>query len=149
MIIFSVIYGFISFTFKYYGETITYVFMTMPMAIFALISWVKNPYNENKLEVKINHLKRKDVIFMIIVTLIITIIFYFILKVFNTKNIIPSTISVTTSFIAVYLTFKRSCYYAIGYACNDIVLIILWSLATIERYIIFFNDYLFYCIFNK
>lgn len=132
MIIFSVSYGYISFIFKYYGEMITYVCMTMPMAIFALISWVRNPYNKNKLEVKIYHLKRKDIIFMIISTLIITIVFYFILKVFNTKNILPSTISVTTSFLAVYLTFKRSCYYAIGYACNDVVLIVLWTLATIE-----------------
>ena len=43
MILFSLLYGIISFTFAYYGEMITYLGMTMPMAVFALISWLKNP----------------------------------------------------------------------------------------------------------
>lgn len=55
--------------------------------------------------------------------------FYFILGYFQTANLVPSTLSVTTSFIAVYLTYKRSPYYALGYAANDIVLIVLWILA--------------------
>lgn len=38
MILFSLLYGIISFTFSYYGEMLTYVGMTMPMAVFALIS---------------------------------------------------------------------------------------------------------------
>ena len=65
-------------------------------------------------------------------TVIVSLIFYFILANFHTANIIPSTISVTTSFLAVYLTFRRSPYFAIGYAANDIVLIVLWTLAFLE-----------------
>ena len=133
MIIFSLIYGIISFSFKYYGEMITYLGMTMPMAIFALISWIKNPYNGNKAEVKVNKVSKVELLIMCIIATIITFIFYFILKMFNTNNIIPSTISVTTSFIAVYLTFRRSPYYAVGYAANDVILIILWLLATIQN----------------
>lgn len=131
MVIFSVLYGIISFTFNYYGEMITYLGMTAPMAVFALFSWLKNPYNGNKAEVKVNHLKREEIIFMMILSAIITLLFYFILEAFNTNNIIPSTLSVTTSFIAVYLTFRRSAFYAIAYAANDIVLIVLWVLAMI------------------
>lgn len=133
MIIFSLIYGIISFSFKYYGEMITYLGMTMPMAIFALISWMKNPYNGNKAEVKVNKVSKVELLIMYAITAIITFIFYFILQLFNTNNIIPSTISVTTSFIAVYLTFRRSPYYAVGYALNDVILIVLWSLATIQN----------------
>ena len=133
MIVFSLLYGFISFVFTYYGEMLTYLCMTMPMAIFALISWLKNPYKKNKAEVKVNRLKKGEPVFMWIATAIITLIFYFILSAFHTKNIIPSTISVTTSFLAVYLTFRRNPFYAIGYAANDIVLIVLWILATIEN----------------
>ena len=48
MVIFSLLYGIISFTFSYYGEMLTYLGMTMPMAVFALISWLKNPHNGNK-----------------------------------------------------------------------------------------------------
>ena len=133
MIVFSLLYGYISFVFTYYGEMLTYLCMTMPMAIFVLISWLKNPYKKNKAEVKVNRLKKGEPVFMWIATAIITLIFYFILSAFHTKNIIPSTISVTTSFLAVYLTFRRNPFYAIGYAANDIVLIVLWILATIEN----------------
>ena len=125
MVIFSILYGVISFAFAYYGEMITYLGMTAPMAVFALVSWLKNRHNRNKAEVK-------EIIFMIILTAVITLIFYHILAAFHTANLIPSTIFVTTSFLAVYLTFRRSAFYAIGYAANDIVLIILWALATIS-----------------
>ena len=33
MVLFSLLYGFISYTFAYYGEMITYLGMTMPMAV--------------------------------------------------------------------------------------------------------------------
>ncbi len=130
MVIFSLLYGVISYTFSYYGEMITYLSMTMPMAVFALISWLKNPYKGNKAEVKVNSLATKENVFMCIITVVITVIFYFILEHFNTANIVPSTISVTTSFIAVYLSFRRSPYFALAYAANDVVLIILWILAS-------------------
>ena len=133
MIIFSLIYGIISFSFAYYGEMITYLGMTMPMAVVALISWVKNPYNGNKSQVKVNHIHRQEVAFMLILTTVVSIVFCFILEYFNTANIVPSTISVTTSFIAVYLTFRRNPFFALAYAANDIVLIILWVMAAMTN----------------
>lgn len=59
MVIFSILYGIISFTFSYYGEMVTYLGMTMPMALFALVSWLRNPYNGNKSEVKVNFNQQK------------------------------------------------------------------------------------------
>ena len=131
MVIFSLLYGIISYTFAYYGEMITYLGMTMPMAVFALISWLRNPYNGNKAEVKVNTISSIETVLMWVMTVVITILFYFILKHFNTANIVPSTLSVTTSFLAVYLTFRRSPYFALAYAANDIVLIVLWVLASL------------------
>lgn len=131
MVLFSLIYGIISFTFSYYGEMITYLGMTMPMAVFALISWLRNPYKGNKAEVKVNSIGKGEQLFMWFATIAVTIVFYFVLEHFNTANIVPSTISVTTSFLAVYLTFRRSPYFALAYAMNDIVLIVLWVLASI------------------
>ncbi len=132
MIIFSLQYGAISYSFKYYGEMITYLGMSAPMSVLALISWLKNPYKGKKSEVEINTITTKEAVFMLTLTAIVTIAFYFILKYFNTSNLLPSTFSVTTSFIAVYLTFRRSPYYALAYAFNDIVLIILWVLASLK-----------------
>lgn len=137
MVVFSLLYGIISFTFAYYGEMITYLGMTMPMAIFALASWLKNPYNGNRAEVKVNSIGKIETFFMCVITVMVTVLFYFVLALFKTANIVPSTLSVTTSFIAVYLTFRRSPYFALAYAANDIVLIVLWVLASISeiRYI--------------
>lgn len=129
MIAFSVFYGIISYEFQYYGEMITYLGMSAPMALFALISWLKHPYKGNKAQVTVSKLTVKDFIVMIIFTVIVTIAFYFILGAFNTANLIPSTLSVTTSFLAVFLMFKRSQYFALGYIANDVVLIVLWILA--------------------
>ena len=132
MIIFSGIYGYISYSYAYYGEMITYVGMSGPMSAIAFIAWLRNPYNGNHAEVKINQINAKEVIFMLMLSFVVTVIFYYILKYFNTANLIPSTLSVTTSFIAVYLTAKRSPYYALAYGANDIILIVLWILAVME-----------------
>ena len=137
MVLFSLLYGIISFTFSYYGEMITYLGMTMPMAVIALISWLKNPYQDNKAEVKVNNISKKETTLMWLATVIVTIMFFFILDHFHTANLIPSTISVTTTFLAVYLTFRRNPYFSLAYAANDVVLIVLWYLASMEnsRYI--------------
>lgn len=131
-ILFSLLYALISYTCAYYGEMATYLGMTAPMAILALISWLRNPYEGNRGQVKVNHIPRGEYLVLCGITALVTVLFYFILAYFHTANLIPSVISVTTSFIAVYLTFRRSPYYAIGYAANDLVLIVLWTLASLE-----------------
>ena len=136
-VVFSLLYGAISFTFAYYGEMITYLGMTMPMAVFALISWMKNPYNGNRAEVRVNAISRREAGWMCVGAAAVTAVFYFILAYFHTANLAPSTVSVTTSFLAVYLTFRRSPWFALAYAANDLVLIVLWTLASASdaRYI--------------
>ncbi len=131
-VVFAVFYGIISFFFSYYGEMITYLCMTAPIAVLSIISWAKNPYKETK-EVKVvSRLSAKQITVMIVATAAVTAAFWFILKALGNANLLFSTISVTTSFIASYLTMLRSPFYAIGYAANDIVLIILWVLASLE-----------------
>lgn len=133
MVIFSILYGIISFRFHYWGEMITYLGMTMPMSVWSTITWLKNPSEENESEVQIQILNKKHIIGLTISGIFVTGVFYYILKLLNTPNIIFSTISIITSFLATSLTMLRSSYYAIGYAANDIVLIILWVLASIEN----------------
>ena len=129
-IVFSILYAIISYSFAYYGEMITYLGMTAPMALLALIAWLRHPYQGNKAEVEVNSISKREVVFMFALTGIVTFIFYFILSALGTANIVPSTVSVTTSFLAAYLTFRRNHYYALAYATNDLVLVVLWALAT-------------------
>lgn len=146
MVVFSIIYGVISYSYCYYGEMITYLGMTAPMAVIALIAWLRHPYNGNHSEVKVHHIKCREVWVMVILTVAVTVIFWFILRALATANLMLSTLSVTTSFLAVYLTFLRSEYFALAYAANDIVLIALWILATIEE-ISYFSVVICFIIF--
>lgn len=152
MVIFSILYGIISWQFRYWGEMITYLGMTMPMAVWSTITWIKNPSAGGK-AVEIQQLTKKQVFLLIISGTIVTALFFEILNVLNTPNIIFSTISVTTSFFAAALTMLRSSYYALGYAANDIVLIVLWILASIHnpRYLsvtIIFIIFFFYDVYG-
>ncbi len=129
-VVFAVFYGIISFFFRYYGEMITYLCMTAPIAVCAVVSWIRHPYEGSK-EVEVNSITKGQAGMIFILATITTVAFYFILSALGNANIVFSTISVTTSFVASYLTFLRSPYYALACAANDIVLIVLWSLATI------------------
>lgn len=132
-IVFSVFYGIISYSFQYYGEMITYLGMSAPIALWALISWLKNPYKGNKSEVKVNSLSKKEWCLFLTSAVAITVAFFFMLQALNTSNLIISTVSVFTSFLAAYLMARRSRFYAIFYGLNDIVLIVMWSMASYEN----------------
>ena len=132
MIFFSLCYGILSHAQAYYGEMITYLGMTLPMSVLSLISWLKHPHEKGKPVVRIRKLRKRDLFLLTIASLLVTLLFYFILKEFHTARLPLSTLSVTTSFLAVAFTALRSPYYALGYAANDAVLILLWALAAAE-----------------
>lgn len=132
MILFSIMYGIISWRFRYWGEMITYLGMTMPMAIWSTVTWIKNPA-ENGREVAIQKLTRKHICGLIVSGCLVTVLSYILLEKLNTPNIVFSTLSITTSFLAAALTMLRSSYFALFYAGNDIVLIILWIFASLEN----------------
>ncbi len=125
VIIFSLLYGVVSYLNAYYGEVLTYVCMTAPMAVVALISWARHPYKDSG-QVEVARVGWRQVVGLLLLTVVVTVAFYFILRQLGTANLLVSTLSVTTSFAAVGLTALRSPYYAVGYALNDVVLIVLW-----------------------
>ena len=132
-VLFSLVYGWISVEYRYYGEMITYLFMTTPIAILSIISWIKNPYEAGRNEVKVAVLSKTTKYVLLLLTIIVTTCFYFVLRALDTENLLISTVSIATSFMASALMFCRSSGYALAYAANDIVLIVLWILATIEN----------------
>lgn len=129
-IVFAVFYGIISCEFRYYGEAITYLCMTAPMAAVALVTWLRNPYKDSA-EVTVHRLSGRQWAVMLILTVITTAVFYFILRAMGNAALAVSTLSITTSFLASYLTALRSPYYALAYAANDLVLIVLWVIAAL------------------
>lgn len=130
-VVFAVFYGIISFFFQYYGEMLTYLCMTAPIAITTTIEWIRNPYKGTK-EVAVSRITAKQIAVMSIAATAATGIFGYVLYLLGNANLVFSILSITTSFVASWLTLLRSPYYAIAYAANDIVLIVLWTLATVE-----------------
>jgi nicotinamide mononucleotide transporter PnuC len=132
IIIFSLIYAYISYTFAYYGEVLTYLGMSAPMSFLSLKSWLSNPYKGKRSEVEVKEMTPREGLVMFVLSIPVTVLFYFVLKFLGNANLLVGTVSVTTSFIAVYLMHRRSPYYALAYTANDLVLIVLWLLATAE-----------------
>lgn len=130
-VIFAVFYGIISFFFTYYGEMITYLCMTAPIAVMSTVSWIRNPYKDTK-EVAVSRITAKQLVIMSTAAAAATAILGYVLYLLGNANLVFSIISITTSFVASWLTLLRSPYYAIAYAANDVVLIVLWILAAME-----------------
>lgn len=125
VIVFSILYAIVALEQRYYGELITYLGMTLPSAAAACISWLRH-LSEKKTEVKIATLTAKKCIWIGVAAVVVTTAFYFILAYFETNNLIVSTFSIAASFVASMLTIFRSPYYALAYAVNDVVRIVLW-----------------------
>lgn len=131
-VLFSILYSVTSWKFQYYGEIITYLGMSAPIAAASVVTWLRNPYERGKNEVKIAHLSGRGLFLLSVLTAAVTAAFYFILKALGTANLAVSTVSVTTSFLASVLMMLRNSYYAVAYAANDVVLIVLWILASFQ-----------------
>ena len=128
-VVFSVLYAVVSFDQRYYGEMITYLCMSAPIAAFSVVSWLRHPYASDRSEVKMERLSRRDALITLLLTAAVTFAFYWVLKWLGNAQLAVSTLSVTTSFLASYLLYRRSPYYALAYAGNDVVLIVLWCIA--------------------
>ncbi len=155
-IVFCVLYSVIACRYHYWGEMFTFLGMSTPMCIWSLVTWLKNPSDHKADEVKVRTLSRKGTAGVLLVSIPVTVVFGLVLRWLNTPNLNVSTISVTASFLGAAFSVLRSPWYALSYAFNDIILIILWVLASLTdtayipvavNFIIFLvNDlYAFYC----
>lgn len=127
---FSILYALVSYQFRYYGEMITFLCMALPIAVASIVTWLRNPHTEK--EVKVRVMKKRGFVWIGICTVLVTFALFFVLRATNTTNLTISTISVATSFLAASFLMLRSPYYALAYGCNDIVLIIMWIMASME-----------------
>lgn len=148
---YNILYSIMSIIMCYYGEAIIYIFIMMPISIFSIIAWFKNKKGDSSV-VKTNKISGKEWLLLFIITIFLTIGFYFLLKLLHTRELIVSTISLISSVIGAYLILRRSSYYAIVFIFNDIILIVLWALSigsfglsylpSIFSFVIFlFNDF--------
>ena len=128
-IISTFFYAFVSYNNSYYGEVIIAMCCTLPLMIVGLVNWLKHQDNTNTVVIK--EISKKELIIVLFSQAIMFVGYYYLLKVFNTNNILVSTFSIVASIIATYLTARRSEYGFVGFIINDIILITLWSIPVI------------------
>ena len=129
-IISTFFYAFVSFSNSYYGEVIIAMCCTLPLMILGLINWLKHQDNTNTVIIK--EVTKKELIMIILSQIIMSFGYYYVLKIFNTNNLIISTISISMSIIATYLTARRSDYGFMGFIIDDVILIALWIIPVIK-----------------
>ena len=129
-IISTFFYAFVSYSNSYYGEVIIAMCCTLPLMIAGLINWLKHQDNTNTVIIK--EITKKELILVLLSQAIMFVGYYFLLKSFNTNNLLVSTFSVVASIIATYLTARRSEYGFAGFIINDLILITLWSIPVIN-----------------
>ena len=124
-------YGTVSYNQGYYGELIITAFLTFPIMIIGIISWLRHQDKEED-TVIISSLSKKEITIALLSQLVLFGIYYFILKAFNTDLLVISTMSVVTSVLASYFEARRSELSLFCYIANDLVIITLWLIPIIS-----------------
>ena len=124
-------YGIVSYNQGYYGELIITAFLTFPIMIIGIISWLRHQDKEED-TVIISSLSKKEITIALLSQLVLFWIYYFILKAFNTDLLVISTMSVVTSVLASYFEARRSELSLFCYIANDLVIITIWLIPIIS-----------------
>lgn len=126
-----ILYSILSYQNHYYGEIIIYVLIMFPLYLYGIFSWMTHK-NEETDTVEPNQISKKEWIILILVSTIGFVVLYYILKYFNTSQLIISSLSMVTSLIATYLIARRNKYSFLFYIGNDIILILLWGIPILQ-----------------
>ena len=122
-----ILYGFISYNSKYYGEAMLNIFYFLPMQIIGFIMWKRNnvSIDESK-EVRAERMTVKEILLWTVLSGIAVIVYGIILKKLN--NTLPMADSFTTvlSVTAMILMVKRYIEQWIVWIMIDIAAIYMW-----------------------
>lgn len=132
-IVSAVIYAALSYVNKYYGEALVGLCITLPMSLARIFLWYKNRQKGNGGFINIaQKSKWKELVVLGCVALVSLVGFYFMLRAFETSNLIFSTISMTLGCVAGYLQLRRYEYNFVFYIINNIICICLWVPVMLE-----------------
>ncbi len=130
-VLITVLYSIVSFKNGFYGEVIIYIFMMLPMYLIGIVSWIKHKNKETN-SVEINNIYKSEWLIVSIVSVIVFTGVYYLLKAFNTNELLVSTLSVLASLFGIYFQIRRSKYTFSFFIINDIILSVLWGIPIIN-----------------
>lgn len=128
-----ILYVIVSYFNKFYGEIILCCFITIPLYVVTIITWLKNLSNKDKVVQVNKSLSSTEWVVSLLIVALISFGLYFLLDYFNTAYLIVSTFSVFSCIMAGYLAVRRSEYNFIFYILNNIVCICLWLFVIIQN----------------
>lgn len=131
-IVYCVLYVIMSYFNKLYGEMLVNLAVTFPMYIITIISWMKNVSKKDKV-VKVNKsLSKLEWSLFFVCFACSSVGFYFLLRAFNTANLLISTFSVLAGAMAGYLALRRCEYNFVFYTLSNVVCICLWMFMIVK-----------------
>ena len=135
-VLISILYSIVSYRNKYYGEILIYIFLMMPMYTIGIFTWLRHK-NKDTDSVEINTISKREWILTLLVSCIIFVGIYNLLKAFNTNALYLSSISVLFNLYAIYLQVRRSRFSFCFYLVTDILLLALWIIPVINGNYVF------------
>lgn len=127
----SIFYSILSYRNKYYGEVIIYLFMILPLYIAGIYTWLKNS-DKNTNTVKKSELTKNEWGVLLVIGVVLFVVLYFILKAFDTNQLLVSAISMIVNLMATYLLVRRSKYSFLFYTINAFILLLLWGIPVLN-----------------
>jgi nicotinamide mononucleotide transporter PnuC len=131
-IVTMLIYCVICYSHKYYGEIIINGAIMVPAYVINTISWLKNKSKSGDSIVVDNRVRWKEFLPLAAIFLCSGVGVYFLLRAFDTANLVVSTISVVCGFFAIYFMIRRSVVNYIFYLISNFVRIALWGYVVLQ-----------------
>jgi len=125
-------YSIISFKNAFYGEVIFYIAVLIPLNIIVLFQWLKNRSKEDKMIININRLKLQEILIALLASIFVFVGSFFLLKAFDTANLLLSTISISTCSLAIYFNLRREKLTFLVFIINNIIVISMWASSAIR-----------------
>lgn len=126
-IVWFVFYCFMSYQQKYYGETILYATIMIPLYIYGVIHWLAHRDKKDNVVLVKNKISGKEIAIFSSVWAVVSVGVFFLLQALNTAQLWLSTIAFCTMLPSVYLLMRRNKWNQLMFLVNDIILCILWQ----------------------
>ncbi|MBO4228764.1 MAG: nicotinamide mononucleotide transporter [Clostridia bacterium] len=129
---FTGFYGAVAAFNGFYGEVISAFAITLPLSVLSIIAWIRHPFPESG-EVEVGgRIPKKQIVLLLVMTPLIAVSFFFLLRSLGTVNAEIGTASVALNAAAAFMKIARNPYFPLVYGVNDLVLITLWVLASLS-----------------
>ena len=127
----TVLYAYIAFTARYYGEVMLNILYYLPMQFYGFYVWNKN-IDETTHEVKKRKMRPKHLVLLLVVILMATVLYGLMLKLINGAMPFVDALSTVVSVVAMIVSIKMYAEQWLLWIIVDTVTVILWGVAFVN-----------------